>query len=133
MKSLTINVTDSELSRLCGPLRHLVEVDRAVVGEESDLRPTVSGQLVQFVQERVAEDFDVTGLDGLAGHVQQEDVDRRLGRPQHVLRGSNELDGGRLKTKLKKHKTVTFFVEFLFFRENAQNGTKSLISRKMIN
>ena len=66
----TINVTDSELSRLCGPLWHLIEVDCPVVGEEGHLSAAVTGQFVQLFEERVAEDFDVAGLDGLAGHVQ---------------------------------------------------------------
>ena len=56
------------------------------------LRPPVPGQLVELLEEGVAKHPEVAVLHGGPGHVQEEDVDGRLRRAEHVLRGSDELD-----------------------------------------
>ena len=91
-------------------------MDIPVVGYEPDLGSTVSGEFFQFVDQDIAEslemftmlhgyyikplklktDLQVARLHGRPGHVEAEDVDRRLGRPQHVLGRRDELDRRRL-------------------------------------
>ena len=63
-----------------------------VVGDEANLRPSIARQLVQLVHEGVAEGAQVARLQGCPRHIQQEQVDSRLGRSQHVLLWRNELD-----------------------------------------
>lgn len=62
-----------------------------VIGNEADLRPSIARQLVQLVHKGVAEGAQVSGFQGGPGDVQQEQVDCRLGRPQHVLLRRDEL------------------------------------------
>ena len=67
-----------------------------VVCNEANLRPAISRQLVKLVDEGVAEGSKVASLQGGPRDVQQEQVDGRLGRSEHVLLGGDELDGAGL-------------------------------------
>ena len=86
-----LDIPHYQLSGLTATLRYLVELQCPVVGDKANLGPPVPGQLVQLLTQRVAHTAQVAGLQGLPGHVQQEEIDGGLGRPEHVLLGSDEL------------------------------------------
>ena len=53
-----------------------------MVGNEANLCPSIARQLVQLVHEGVTEGAQVARLQGRSRHVEQEQVDGRLGRPR---------------------------------------------------
>ena len=79
-----------------------------MVGNEANLRPSIARQLVQLVHEGVAERAQVASLQGRSRHVEQEQVDGRLGRPQHVLLRRYELYRRRLALRPSTGVTVAF-------------------------
>ena len=79
-----------------------------VVCNEANLRSAISRQLVKLVDEGVAEGSKVASLQGGPRDVQQEQVDGRLGRPQHVLLRRDELNRRRLALRSSTRIAVTF-------------------------
>ena len=79
-----------------------------MVGNEANLCPSIARQLVQLVHEGVAEGAQVACLQGRSRHVEQEQVDGRLGRPQHVLLWRYKLYRRRLALRPSTGVTVAF-------------------------
>lgn len=78
--------------RLVEPVSDVVKMHGTVKSDESDLRPSVSGQIVQLILNGLTSDLQVAALLRQRRHVQQEQVDSRLRWSQHVLRRSDELN-----------------------------------------
>jgi hypothetical protein len=89
---LTVNFQHGDLVRLIVSLRDVVEVHGAVESDEADLSACIARQIVQLIEDRLAGDVEVAALLGQRRHVQQEEINGWLGRPQHVLRWRNEFD-----------------------------------------
>mmetsp|Transcript_6315 Transcript_6315/g.15634 ORF Transcript_6315/g.15634 Transcript_6315/m.15634 type:complete len:903 (+) Transcript_6315:2560-5268(+) len=72
-------------------IRGQVEVvDRVVKGDESDLRPPPTGEIVQAALDGVGRAFQHAAVDRLRTHVEHKEIRGLLRRPDHVLGGGDE-------------------------------------------
>lgn len=99
-------VDDGDLVRLIETLGNAVKVHGTIVRNDADLCARIARYRFQIFAQQFAHRFQVAGLLRDQRHIQQEQIDGRLRRTQHVLGWSDEFDGARLDFGTTRHIAV---------------------------